>query len=117
MARVATTSCPCGALAARGVPKMLFCDNGSEFSSQIMDLWAYQNGVRIDFSRPTMLTSKHSMGRFEPNAWTRIGSVRSQRRRRESKLGRRNIMRVVLTGLSERGRRTNSLVRSGLAPT
>jgi putative transposase len=38
--------------AQRGVPKMLFCDKGSEFSSQIMDLWAYQNGVRIDFSRP-----------------------------------------------------------------
>ncbi len=36
----------------RGVPKMLFCDNGAEFTSQIMDLWAYQNGVRIDFSRP-----------------------------------------------------------------
>jgi putative transposase len=38
--------------ASRGTPKLLFCDNGSEFSSQIMDLWAYQNGVRIDFSRP-----------------------------------------------------------------
>ena len=36
----------------RGAPRMLFCDNGSEFTSQIMDLWAYQNGVRIDFSRP-----------------------------------------------------------------
>ena len=36
----------------RGTPKMLFCDNGAEFTSQIMDLWAYQNGVRIDFSRP-----------------------------------------------------------------
>ena len=35
----------------RGVPKMLYCDNGSEFSSQAMDLWAYQNGVRIAFSR------------------------------------------------------------------
>ena len=31
---------------------MLFGDSGSEFSSQAMDLWAYQNGVRIDFSRP-----------------------------------------------------------------
>lgn len=30
---------------------MLFGDNGSKFSSQAMDLWAYQNGVRIDFSR------------------------------------------------------------------
>ncbi len=35
-----------------GVPKVLFCDNGSEFSSQAMDLWAYRNGVKIDFSRP-----------------------------------------------------------------
>lgn len=33
----------------RGAPKMLFRDNGSEFTSQIMDLWAYQNGVKIDF--------------------------------------------------------------------
>jgi putative transposase len=24
----------------RGVPKFLYCDNGSEFSSQAMDLWA-----------------------------------------------------------------------------
>ena len=36
----------------RSAPKILFCDNGAEFSSQIMDLWAYQNGVKIDFSRP-----------------------------------------------------------------
>jgi putative transposase len=36
----------------RSVPKMLFCDNGSEFTSEIMDLWAYQNGVKIHFSRP-----------------------------------------------------------------
>jgi putative transposase len=30
----------------RGVPKLIFCDNGSEFISQIMDLWAYHNQVR-----------------------------------------------------------------------
>jgi len=36
----------------RGVPKMVFCDNGTEFTSQAMDLWAYQNGVRLAFSRP-----------------------------------------------------------------
>lgn len=36
----------------RGVPKALFCDNGSEFTSQAMDLWAYRAGVKIDFSRP-----------------------------------------------------------------
>jgi len=36
----------------RGTPRRLFCDNGSEFSSQLMDLWAYHNKVSIDFSRP-----------------------------------------------------------------
>jgi putative transposase len=36
----------------RGLPRMLFCDNGSEFTSQMMDLWAYRNGVKIDFSSP-----------------------------------------------------------------
>jgi putative transposase len=33
-------------------PKLLFCDNGSEFTGQAMDLWAYQNNAKIDFSRP-----------------------------------------------------------------
>ena len=37
---------------SRGVPKMVYGDNGSEFSSPAMDLWAYQNGVRMAFSRP-----------------------------------------------------------------
>jgi len=36
----------------RETPKKLFCDNGSEFTSQLMDLWAYQHQVKIDFSRP-----------------------------------------------------------------
>jgi putative transposase len=36
----------------RGSPQFLFCDNGSEFTGQAMDLWAHQNHVRIDFSRP-----------------------------------------------------------------
>ena len=36
----------------REVPKVLFCDNGSEFTSQAMDLWAYRNGAQIYFSRP-----------------------------------------------------------------
>jgi putative transposase len=36
----------------RGAPQYLFCDNGSEFTGQAMDLWAHQHQVRIDFSRP-----------------------------------------------------------------
>jgi putative transposase len=33
-------------------PRLSFCDIGSEFSGQAMDLCAYQNGVKIDSSRP-----------------------------------------------------------------
>lgn len=35
----------------RGLPRRIHCDNGSEFASAAMDLWAYSNGVRLDFSR------------------------------------------------------------------
>ena len=27
-------------------------DNGTEFQSKAMDLWAYQHGVQLDFIRP-----------------------------------------------------------------
>lgn len=33
-------------------PKTIRFDNGSEFISRDMDLWAYQRGVILDFSRP-----------------------------------------------------------------
>ena len=35
----------------RGLPQRIYCDNGSEFVSAAMDLWAYTNGVALDFSR------------------------------------------------------------------
>jgi len=35
-----------------GYPKTIRVDNGSEFISRDMDLWAYQHGVTLDFSRP-----------------------------------------------------------------
>ena len=36
----------------RGAPKYLFADNGAEFTGQLVALWAYHHGTRIDFSRP-----------------------------------------------------------------
>ncbi len=36
----------------RGVPDRIQCDNGSEFISKILDKWAYEHGVTMDFSRP-----------------------------------------------------------------
>lgn len=49
----------------RGEPKLLFCDNGSEFTSQIMDLWAYHNHVQIDFSRPGKPTDNAHVESFD----------------------------------------------------
>lgn len=36
----------------RGLPKMIVCDNGPEFISQILDIWAYQNKVELKFIQP-----------------------------------------------------------------
>ncbi len=36
----------------RGVPDRIQCDLGSEFISKVLDKWAYENGVTMDFSRP-----------------------------------------------------------------
>ena len=36
----------------RGAPAIITVDNGSEFYSRTTDSWAYQHGVRLDFSRP-----------------------------------------------------------------
>lgn len=35
-----------------GMPKTIRVDQGSEFVSRDLDLWAYQRGVVLDFSRP-----------------------------------------------------------------
>ena len=107
--------------AQRGAPKMLFCDHGSEFSSQIMDLWAYQNGVRIDFSRPGKPTDNAHVESF--NATFRqeclnahwFMTLSEAKEIIEAWSG--STMRAVLTGISEGRRRTNSPVRSRLAAT
>ena len=35
-----------------GKPETIRVDNGPEFISKSLDLWAYWNGVKLDFSRP-----------------------------------------------------------------
>jgi putative transposase len=40
------------AIAAFGKPRSIRVDNGCQFTSREFDLWAYANGVVIDFSRP-----------------------------------------------------------------
>jgi len=36
----------------RGLPHTIAVDNGAEFTSQALDIWAEQRGVHLDFSRP-----------------------------------------------------------------
>jgi putative transposase len=38
-------------VAQRGKPAAIKVDNGSEFAGKVMDRWAYENGVELDFSR------------------------------------------------------------------
>ncbi len=41
-----------GVIAERGRPHSIRCDNGTEFTSQVMDQWAYWNRVVLDFIPP-----------------------------------------------------------------
>jgi putative transposase len=41
-----------GIVAERGAPRSITVDNGTEFASRAIDLWAYANGVHLDFIRP-----------------------------------------------------------------
>lgn len=36
----------------RGKPQTIKTDNGSAFISKVMDKWAYERGIELDFSRP-----------------------------------------------------------------
>jgi putative transposase len=61
-----------------GYPKTIRVDQGSEFISRDLDLWAYQRGVELDFSGPasprTMHSSSPSTASSAANASTRTGS-------------------------------------------
>jgi len=41
-----------GLVQERGIPASIRVDNGTEFTSKVLDQWAYWNGVTLDFSRP-----------------------------------------------------------------
>lgn len=57
--------------ATRGVPEFIRIDNGPEFISKALDLWAYQEGVRLHFSRPGKPTDNAMVESFN-------GSYRSE---------------------------------------
>lgn len=40
------------AVEEKGLPKSIRIDNGPEFTSKVLNQWAYLNGVELDFIRP-----------------------------------------------------------------
>lgn len=48
----------------RGLPATIEVDNGSEFISKVMDKWAYERGVELDFSRPGKPTDNAKVESF-----------------------------------------------------
>ncbi|MBK6733152.1 MAG: transposase family protein [bacterium] len=39
-------------IASHGKPESIQCDQGTEFTSMAMDLWAYADNIGLQFSRP-----------------------------------------------------------------
>jgi putative transposase len=50
--------------AQRGLPATIKVDNGSEFISRVMDKWAYERGIELDFSRPGKPTDNAKVESF-----------------------------------------------------
>ena len=50
--------------AEHGLPGAIQVDNGPEFISKDLDLWAYWNGVKLDFSRPGTPTDNATIESF-----------------------------------------------------
>jgi putative transposase len=53
-----------------GLPATIRVDQGSQFTSKELDLWAYSNGVTLDFSRPGKPTDNAYVESF--NATVRL---------------------------------------------
>jgi putative transposase len=89
---------------ARGLPQRIYCDNGTEFVSAAMDLWAYTNTVILDSvavaSRPTTPQSNRSMGASGRNASTSTGSNLWRMHNRRSMHFDGITMSIILTELS-----------------
>jgi putative transposase len=98
----------------RGLPQRIYGDNGTAFVSAAMDLWAYSNGVILDFSRrgkPTDNAAIESFtGRFREEClnvhWLRLSAARATASRMRSRPGARfeNSAAVYTVGLTCRPR-------------
>jgi putative transposase len=73
------------AIIRHGVPAVIRVDNGPEFRSKALDLWAYANGVKLDFIDPGKPTQNGQVesfnGRFRAECLDQewFGSLRQAR--------------------------------------
>ncbi len=58
-----------------GFPATIRVDQGSEFVSRDLDLWAYQRGVTLDFSRPGIPTDNASSSRSTANSAESLNAI------------------------------------------
>ena len=84
------------ACAKLGYPKAIRVDQGTEFVSRNLDLWAYAHGVTLDFSRPGKPTDDAFIEAFDaasgPNACTPTGSRCLRMRPKSWRAWRRDYM-------------------------
>src|SRR3569833_770550 len=106
--------------AYRGLPTTIKVDNGSEFISKVMDKWAYEHGVELDFRRPgkpvTMRRSRALTVDSVRSACTLTGSCPLPMQKPRSRSGGSTIMRRVPTLHCSGPHHQNSPVRQGKRP-
>src|SRR3569832_1083310 len=106
--------------AYRGLPTTIKVDNGSEFISKVMDKWAYEHGVELDFRRPgkpmTMRRSRALTVDSVRSACTLTGSCPLPMQKPRSRSGGSTILRRVPTLHCSGPHHQNSPVRQGKRP-
>ena len=53
-----------GLKVARGLPKIICVDNGTEFTGRVFDAWAHANNIKLDYSRPGKPTDNEYIESF-----------------------------------------------------
>ena len=95
-----------------GFPKTIRVDQGSEFVSRDLDLWAYANGVTLDFSRPGKPTDNAFIeafnGRLRAECLNPTGSFPLPTRGKSWRLGAGTTTRTDPTARSGTSPRSSS---------
>jgi putative transposase len=97
-----------------GFPAAIRVDQGTEFVSRDLDLWAYQRGVTLDFSRPGKPTDNAFIesfnGKFRAECLNAHWFMSLDDAHRNTRLGVETITRSDLTARSATKPRSNSSI-------